>query len=85
MHRLEVTLNLNFKSSRYVTHINTKEHVTSLYSYKFIAKEREPLSSDEEINLLIQESSQGDSEVVKPKKRRKNCLRSANRWHQRAI
>ena len=68
---MEVTLNLNFKSSRYVTHINTKGHVTSLYLYKFMAKETEPLSSDEEINLLIQESSQGDSEVVKPKKEEK--------------
>ena len=36
-----------------------------------MAKETEPLSSDEEINLLIQESSQGDSEVVKPKKEEK--------------
>ena len=68
---MEVTLHLNFKSSRYVIHINTKEHVTSLYSYKFIEKEIEPSSSDEEINLLIQESSQGDSEVVKPKKEEK--------------
>ena len=40
-----------------------KEHVTSLYSYDFIAKETEPLSSEEEINLLIQESLQSDSEV----------------------
>ena len=87
IHRLEVTLNLNFKSSRYVKHINTKEHVTSLCSYKFIAKEIELLSSDEEINLLIQESSQYDSEVVKPRKQlvrtREQCSYFWN--HRRAI
>ena len=45
-----------------------KEFITSLYSYEFIAKETEPLSSDEEINLIIQDSSERVSEVVKPKK-----------------
>ena len=34
-----------------------KEFVSCLNSYKFIAKETEPLLSDEDINLLIQESS----------------------------
>ena len=50
-----------------------KIQVTSLYSYEFIAKETEPLSSSEEINLLIQESSQKDSETVKPKKEEKTA------------
>ena len=36
-----------------------KEFVTSLFSFDYIAKETEPLSSDEEkeINLIIQKSS----------------------------
>ena len=68
---LEIPLVLNFKSSSYVTHMKMKEFVTSLYSYEFIAKETEPLSSDEEIDLLIQESSESDSELVNPKKEEK--------------
>ena len=68
---LEIPLVLNFKSSSYVTHMKMKEFVTSLYSYEFIAKETEPLSSDKEIDLLIQESSESDSELVNPKKEEK--------------
>ena len=46
------------------------EFVTSLYSYEFKATETGPLSSDEEISLLIQESLEADNEVVKPKKKK---------------
>ena len=53
---LKIPLILNFRSLRYVTHMKIKEFVSFLNSYKFIAKETEPLSSDEDINLLIQES-----------------------------
>ena len=51
-----------------------KEFVTSLYSYEFIAKETEPLSSDEEIDLLIQKSSENDTELVNPKKKKKHHM-----------
>ena len=46
-----------------------KEFVISLYSFDYVAKETEPSSSceNEEINLLIQESSESDSEVAKEK------------------
>ena len=71
---LEIPLVLNFKSSSYVTHMKMKEFVTSLYSYEFIAKETEPLSSDEEIDLLIQESSESDSELVNPKKKKSHHM-----------
>lgn len=44
-----------------------KKSVTSLFSFDFVAKEAEPSSSgkEEEINLLIQESSESGSEVDK--------------------
>ena len=44
-----------------------KEFVTSLFSFNFVAKGAEPSSSgkEEEINLLIQESSESGSEVDK--------------------
>ena len=71
---LEIPLVLNFKSSSYVTHMKMKEFVTLLYSYEFIAKETEPLSSDEEIDLLIQESSESDSELVNPNKKKKHHM-----------
>ena len=37
-----------------------KESVTSLYSFDYVAKEAEPSSS-----VLIQESSESDSEIAK--------------------
>ena len=53
-----------------------KEFITSLYSFEYEAKETRPSSSDEneEINLLVQESFQSDSEKVKPKKKKKSSL-----------
>lgn len=45
-----------------------KEFITWLHSYEFIAKKTEQLSSDEENNLLIQDSSEGESKVAKHKK-----------------
>ena len=64
---LENPLILNFKSLRFSTHIKMKEFVTSLFSFNFVAKRAEPSSSgkEEEINLLIQESSESGSEVDK--------------------
>ena len=57
--RLDIPLILNFKSSHYITLTKMKEFVTSLFSFDYIAKETEPLSSDEEkeINLIMQKSS----------------------------
>ena len=64
---LENPLILNFKSLRFSTHLKMKKFVTSLFSFDFVAKEAEPSSSgkEEEINLLIQESSVSGSEVDK--------------------
>ena len=49
-----------------------KEFVTSYYSLDYKSKETEPASSEDEemINLLIQESSESKSEVVKTKKKK---------------
>ena len=65
---LEIPLTLNFKCSRYITHTNMKEFMPTLYSFDYSVNkdERDESSSDEEINLLINESSednQSDSEV----------------------
>lgn len=65
---LKIPLILVFKSPRYVTPMKIKEFLTSLYSYEFIAKKTEQLSSEEEINLLIQDSSEGERKVAKHKK-----------------
>ena len=56
------------------------ECVYSLNSNEFKGKEAGPLSSDEEINLLVQESIKAASEVVKPKKEEKTSYdrRSVN-------
>ena len=50
-----------------------KKIITSLCSFDYVAKKTEPSSSgeEEEINLLIPESSENDSEVAKPKKQKK--------------
>ena len=49
-----------------------KEFITSFYSFDYVAKEMEPPSSheDEKNNLLIQESSESNSQVTKPKQKR---------------
>ena len=44
------------------------------FAYEFRAKERESLSSDKEINLLIHESSETDSKVAKPKKKKRTPI-----------
>ena len=44
----EIPLIVTFKSPHYIIIIKMKEFVTSLCSFDFIAKETEPLSSDEE-------------------------------------
>ena len=68
--RLEIPLTLNFKCPRYITHTKMKEFMSTLYSFDYNGNkedERDESSSDEEINLLINESSeesQSDSEVV---------------------
>ena len=84
--RLEISLILNFKSPRYITHIKVKEFVTSLYLFGYRAKETEPSSSDEEeeINLLTQKSLESDSEVAQPTGK-KNLLWLTNCRHRRAI
>ena len=50
-----------------------KKIITSLCSFDYVAKKTEPssLGEEEEINLLIPESSENDSEVAKPKKQKK--------------
>ena len=70
---LKIPLILDFKSSRYITHIKMKESLTSLYSFDYTAKETEPSSEEEkeEINLLLQESSESNSGVAKPEKKEK--------------
>ena len=78
---LEIPLTLNFKCPRYVTHTKMKEFMSTLYSFDYNGNkedERDESSSDEEINLLINESSeesQSDSEVViQTRKKRKAPL-----------
>ena len=78
---LEIPLTLNFKCPRYVTHTKMKEFMSTLYSFDYNGNkedERDESPSDEEINLLINESSeesQSDSEVViQTRKRRKAPL-----------
>ena len=78
---LEIPLTLNFKCPRYVTHTKMKEFMSTLYSFDYNGNkedERDESSSDEEINLLINESSeesQSDSEVViQTRKKRKALL-----------
>ena len=74
---LKIPLTLKFKSPRYITHLKMKEFLSTLYSYDYNGNKEDEneSSSDEEINLLIHESSeesQSDSEVVKqPRKRKK--------------
>lgn len=77
---LEIAMILNFEIPRNVTHMIMNECVSSLNSYEFKGKEAGPLSSDEEINLLVQESIKAASEVVKPKKEEKTSYdrRSVN-------
>ena len=78
---LEVPLTLNFKSPHYITHTKMKEFMSTLYSFDYNGNkedEKDESSSDEEINLLINESSeksQSDSEVViETRKKRKAPL-----------
>ena len=78
---LEIPLTLNSKSPRYITHTKMKEFMSTLYSFDYNGNkedERDESSSDEEINLLINESSeesQSDSEVViQTRKKRKAPL-----------
>ena len=78
---LEIPLTLNFKSPRYITHTKMKEFMSTLYSFDYNGNkedEKNESSSDEEINLLINESSeesQSDSEVViETRKKRKALL-----------
>ena len=67
---LEIPLTLNLKFHRYITHTKMKEFMSTLYSLDYNGNkedERDKSSSDKEINLLINESSeesQSDSEVV---------------------
>ena len=67
---LEIPLTLNFKFPHYITHTKMKKLMSTLYSFDYNGNkedERDESSSDEEINLLINESpeeSQSDSEVV---------------------
>ena len=78
---LEIPLTLNFKCPHYITHTKMKEFMSTLYSFDYNGNkedEGEKSSSDEEINLLINESSeesQSDSEVViQTRKKRKAPL-----------
>ena len=69
---LEIPMILNFKSTRYLTHKKRKEFMTSLYSYEYEPQtETSPSDDEEEIDLIIEELSDDNSEVVKPKKKRK--------------
>ena len=75
---LEIPLTLNFKSPRYITHLKMKEFLSTLYSYDYNGNKEDEneSSSDEEINLLIHESSeesQSDNEVVKQSGKRKKA------------
>ena len=67
---LEILFTLNFKCPRYITHTKTKELMATLYCFDYNGNkedEREESSSDEQINLPINEpseESQSNSEVV---------------------
>ena len=72
---------MNFNCLRYITHTKRKELKSTLYSFDYNGNkedERDKSSSDEEINLFINESSkesQSDSEVViQTRKKRKAPL-----------
>ena len=70
---LEIPLMLTFKSARYITHEKMKEFVTSLYSYEFHRKNTDT-DDEDEIDFIIEEiknNEQEDSEVEKPKKKKK--------------
>ena len=69
---LEIPLIFNFKSPCDITHTIKKEFVNSLHSFDYVANKTEPSSSDEEeVNLLMQESSESNSDVAKPKRKKK--------------
>ena len=67
---LKIPLTLNFKHRRYITHTKMKGFMSTLYSFdydEFKDDQKDEPSSDGEIHLLINESSEesrSDSEVV---------------------
>ena len=77
---LEIPLTLNFKCVRYITHTKMREFMSTLHSFDYSGKKEDEKdeSSSDEINLLINESSdksQSDSEVViQTRKKRKAPL-----------
>ena len=78
---LGISFTLNFKSPHYITHTKMKEFMSALYSFDYNGNkedERNESSLDEEINVLIKESSeesQSDSEVlIQARKKREGAL-----------
>ena len=63
---------LSFESPRYLTHQKIKNFLAQLYSWDFDAKNDDPteVQNEEAIEIIIEENE--DSEVVKPKKKRKS-------------
>ena len=91
--RLEIPLTLNFKCPRYITHTKMKEFMSTLYSFDYNGNkedERDESSSNEEINLFINEfleESQSDSQVViqTVKKRKAPLISESSEESQREV
>ena len=78
---LEIPLKLTFKSPNFITHQKMKDFMTILYSYDYKEKAETDEDDDAEIRFMIANEGldgdkEKDSEVVKPKVKRKppkNC------------
>ena len=73
---LEIPLKLTFKSPSFITHQKMKDFMTNLYSYDYEAKTETDEDDDAEIHFMIANEGldgdkEEDSEVVKPKVKRK--------------
>ena len=73
---LEIPLKLTFKSPNFITHQKMKDFMTNLYSYDYEAKAETDEDHDAEIHFVIANEDldgdkEEDSEVVKPKVKRK--------------
>ena len=73
---LEIPLKLTFKSPNFLTHHKMKDFMTNLYSYDYEAKAETDEDDDAEIHFMIaneglDDAKEVDSEVVKPKVKRK--------------
>ena len=84
---LEIKLNLNFNSRRYITHIKMKEFLTWLYSFDYVAKITEPSSSDEGARRSICSHRNHQRAAAKwlNQKRRNNLLWLTNHRHEKVI